>query len=321
MTRVGLLAKLPDGYFVEEAPRGVLAVHADVARELHEAGYGPESDGALRGADVAGRRPLLELVLGERRYLVRRFQHGGLLRAVTGRRFLDADRPFRELVLSDSLLRLGISTPRVVAARARSVGVGWELEVMTPRVEDAVDLGEALGRVRRGEVPVSARRRVLEALGDLVRRMHLHGLLHADLQPNNVLVHEADLTDQASGPPQLVLLDLDRSGFGEVGDAERRAQLERLYRHVARVEARHGACLSRADYLRFLRGYDPEGSRWKDDWRAVRARHQLGRGLHGVGHLLERVLAGPRDERRHARVTPPEGGAGGRGTPGPTGSP
>ena len=321
MSRPGLLAKLPDGYFVEEAPRGVLAVHADVARALHEAGYGPESDGALRGADVAGRRPLYELVLGDRRYLVRRFQHGGLLRAVTGRRYLDAERPFRELVLSDSLLRLGIPTPRVVAARARSMGFGWELEVMTPRVEGAIDLGEVLGRVRRGEVPAGARRRVLEALGDLVRRAHLHGLLHADLQPNNVLVAEADLGPDADGPPHLVLLDLDRSGFGEVTDAERRVQLERLYRHVARVEARHGACLSHADHARFLRGYDPERARWKDDWRAVRARHQLGRGLHGVGHVLERLLAGARDERRHALVTPPVDGAGGRGTPGPTGSP
>jgi tRNA A-37 threonylcarbamoyl transferase component Bud32 len=314
----GFLAALPDGYFVEEAPRGVLAVHADVARQLHEAGYGPESDGAMWGADVAGRRPLYELRLGSQRYLVRRFQHGGLMRALTGRRYLDPDRPFRELVLSDSLLRLGIPTPRVVAARARSVGVGWELEVMTPRVEDAVDLGEVLGRARRGEVSTRARRRVLEAFGDLVRRLHLHGLLHADLQPNNVLVGEADLTEKAVGPPALHLLDLDRSGFGEVSSAERRSQIERLYRHVARVEGRHGTCLSRIDYARVFRGYDPERGRWKGDWRAVRARHALGRGLHGLGHMLERVLAGPRDERRHAAVTPRAPRADGPGTSGPT---
>ena len=94
-----LLVSLPDGYFVEEAPHGVLAVHADVARSLHEAGYGPESDCALERAELVGRAPLFEVRLGEARYLVRRFRHGGLLRRLTGRRFLDAERPFRELVL------------------------------------------------------------------------------------------------------------------------------------------------------------------------------------------------------------------------------
>jgi 3-deoxy-D-manno-octulosonic acid kinase len=292
-----LLAELPDGYFVEEAPRGVLVVHADVARELHEAGYGPESDGAQVAANMVGRAPLLELRLKDERLVVRRFRHGGLLRRLTGRRFLDAERPFRELILSDALLRLGIPTARVVAARARSVGLGWELEVLTRRVEGAQDLGKVLGRLRAGEVDERPRRRILEAFGDLVRRMHLHGCLHADLQPNNVLLKPGALE---GGPVELLLIDLDRSGFASIGNAERRAQLERLWRHVARTEARHGACLRRTDLARFMRGYDPERSRWKGDWRAVRGRHILGLGVHGLGHALERVLAGTRDESRHA---------------------
>lgn len=305
MSLAGLLARLPDGYFVEEAPRGMLAVHADVARPLHEAGYGPEADGDLRPADVRGRAPLLELELGGARYLVRRFRHGGLLRRLTGRRFLDAERPFRELILSDSLLRLGILTPRVVAARARSAGLGWELEVMTRRVEHALDLGTVLGRARRGEVPAAVLGRLCVSLGDLVRRLHLHGVLHADLQPNNVLVREADLAPDAAGAAELVLLDLDRSRFARVGEAERRAQLERLYRHVAVAEDRHGAVLSRADHARFLRGYDPERGRWKADWKAVRARYAALRGVHALGRLAERVLAGSRDESRHRLVTTP----------------
>ncbi len=305
MAAGGLLTALPDGYFVEQAPRGVLVVHADVARALHEVGYGPEGDGDVHQADLVGRAPLYQLELSGTRYLVRRFRHGGLLRRLTGRRFLDSQRPFRELVLSDSLLRLGIATPRVVAARAQSAGFGWKLEVMTQRMEGAIDLGEVLGRVRRGEVEPRARRRVLEALGDLVRRLHLHGMLHADLQPNNILVREADLEPGVSGQPELFLLDLDRSGFAKVGNAERRSQLERLYRHVARAEARHGSCLTLADYARFLRGYDPERNRWKGDWRAVRTRYAFGRGVHGFGRLLERLLGGTRDESRHRAVSPP----------------
>ncbi len=320
MTFPGPVAALPDGYFVEEAPRGTLALHVDVAEALHRVGYGPESDGPLQPADVAGRRPLWELSLEGRRYLVRRYQHGGLLRSLTGGRYLDWERPFRELCLSDTLLRCGILTPRVVAARARAVGPLWELEVMTPRIEGAIDLGEALGRLRRGEIAQRPRRRILEAFGDLVRRMHLHDLLHADLQPNNILVAEEDLEPDACGPPTLHLLDLDRSVLGEVRSHERRTQLERLYRHVARMEARYGACLSHADLARFFRGYDPERSSWKADWRAVKTRHALGKSIHGLGHLLERLLASPRDERRHGTLTPQVGRADARDRPGPTAS-
>lgn len=293
MSTLPILDELPGGYFVEESPRGVLAVHADAARTLHECGYGPESDGALVPSELAGRAPLFELAGSDGGFLVRRFQHGGLLRWATGHRFLDAERPFRELVLSDSLRRVGVRTPLVVAARARSVGVGWSLDVMTRRVPGTTDLGWVLGSARRGEIPVARVRAILVALGELVRTLHRHGYVHADLQPNNVLVGRGALEGEA---PELWLLDLDRSFFvPELSDAERRANLRRLYRHVARREEQHGRFLHRTDYARFFRGYETDRPRWKADWRAVAARHSRGLTLHRLGWLLERAFA----RRRH----------------------
>lgn len=296
MSTLPVLDELPGGYFIEESPAGILVVHGDVARTLHEGGYGPESDGDLAASPLQGRAPLYELRAGDDTFLVRRFSHGGIMRRVTGRRFLDAERPFRELILSDSLLRVGIRTPRVLAARARSVGLGWQLEVMTRHVQDTTDLGWILGRARRGELPRGVTRALVTALGDLVRRLHLHGYVHADLQPNNVLVNRTALEGAA---PELWLLDLDRSFFvRELSNTDRRVNLRRLYRHVARREHQYGATLRRTDYARFFRGYDPEGARWKEDWRAVRVGHALGHGLHRLGWLLERLLAGRRVDPR-----------------------
>ena len=48
-----ILDDLPSGYFVDESPRGVLALHVDVAQALHGVGYGPEHDGQLRLADIS----------------------------------------------------------------------------------------------------------------------------------------------------------------------------------------------------------------------------------------------------------------------------
>jgi len=304
MATLPVTEELPDGYFVEESPHGILALHGDVSRTLHELGYGPESDGELSDSELAGRRPLLELRLDGQVFLVRRFSHGGLLRWLTGKRFLDAERPFRELILSDSLLRVGIRTPRVLAARARSIGLGWQLEVLTRRVDDSLDLGYVLGLARKGELTPAVRASILQALGDLVRRLHLHGCLHADLQPNNVLINSKALEGET---PVLWVLDLDRSYFVEhLKDADRRANLRRLYRHVARREEQHGRALRRHDYLRFMRGYDPDGSRWKEDWRAVSSRHVLGLSLHRAGWLLERLLGGKRpDPRSHGDLVYP----------------
>lgn len=300
MSSLAVLEDLPSGYFVEETPRGILAVHADSARALHEAGYGPDQDGDLVVSELAGRRPLYQFgptaPSAAKSFLVRRFSHGGLLRWLTGNRFLSADRPFRELILSDALLRAGIQTPRVVAARAFRDRGGWQLDVMTCRVEESIDLGWVLGAMRRGEIPVPARNRIMEGVGSLVRELHLHGCPHADLQPGNILVNLSALENEM---PSYWIIDLDRtSRRPELSEAERQSNLARLYRHVARRDEQHGPSLSRGDAARFFRGYDPDGESWRNDWRAVRERYVAGLSWHRMGWLLEKVFGGRRPDPR-----------------------
>lgn len=298
MPTPAVLQELPDGYFVEESPRGILVLHADVAQTLHEAGFGPESDGSLGVSELFGRKPLFEIQAGGESFVVRRFSHGGLMRWLTRDRFLDVERPFRELILSDSLRRVGIATPQVVAARARMRRAGgWQLEVMTRRLERTVDLGLVFAKCQRGEVRRDVRVRLLVAVGDFVRRLHAHGCLHADLSPNNLLVSEETLE---GAEPEIWVLDLDGSQFTtRLTERERRANLRRLYRHVSRREAERGLALTATDYLRFFKGYDLDRNRWKADWNAILARHALGKGFHGAGWALERLFSrtvDPRDE-------------------------
>jgi 3-deoxy-D-manno-octulosonic acid kinase len=300
MSSLAVLEDLPSGYFVEETPRGILAVHADSARALHEVGYGPDQDGDLVASELTGRRPLYQFgpaaPVEARDFLVRRFSHGGLLRWLTGNRFLNADRPFRELILADALLRVGIQTPRVVAARALKDRGGWQLDVMTRRVEKSIDLGWVLGAMRRGEVPAPARHKMMERLGSLVRELHLHGCPHADLQPGNILVNLSALQNE---PPSYWIIDLDRSSRrSELSESERQTNLARLYRHVARRDEQHGPSLSRSDAVRFFRGYDPDGESWRRDWRAVRERHVTGLTWHRMGWLLEKLFGGRRPDPR-----------------------
>ena len=301
MSDLPVLAELPSAYVIRSSAGGVCALHASVAEGLTVLGYGPESDGPLQATDLAGRRRLHELWLDGERLVVRRFSHGGLLRWLTGTRFLDAERPFREILLAERLRAAGLPTPVVVAARARRrVGAGWSLEVVTRRVEGSIDLGRALaGEV--GPLGPRQRTRVLGAAGALVRRMHGAGFFHADLTPRNLLVARADL---ATGPEhagwvgeegvRLWILDLDRSGFrAELEPRERRRNLRRLFRHVARLVSEGHLELERGDFMRFARGYEPRRAERKQLWKRVRRGHARRRAVHAPGWALERRFGGP----------------------------
>ena len=301
-----MLDDLPPGYFVEESPHGFLALHISVADVFHKLGYGPEQDGPVVESDLAGRVALGELRAGGERFVVRRFGHGGLLRWFTRVRFSDPERPFRELIVSNALQRSGVRTPQVVAARARRMPVwGWQLELITRRVEESLDLGEALERMRVGSLSASARSALFRATGALLRELHGMGLLHADLNPRNLLVEEESLLE---AQPELWVLDLDRSAFVErLSDRERRDNLRRLLRAVLRRESRGEPFLRLGDFARFFAGYDPDGERMKQDWRSVLADHKLSKVVHGAGWIVERLLRdGPERRDGRAQVQKPD---------------
>lgn len=282
-----VLAELPPTYQVESTPRGVCALHRSTAGALLAAGYGPELDAPLSEADVAGRRRLFELEIAGERFLVRRFTHGGLLRWLTGARFLDAERPFREIVLSERLRAAGLPTPSIAAARARRLGgAGWSLEVVTRRIEGSIDLGRALAG-EAGPLGPAHATRILAGAGRLVREMHEAGFFHADLTPRNLLLER--VAQEAERAPRYWILDLDRSEFRTpLGEAERLRNLRRLYRHVTRLSSEGHLALSRGDYLRFLRGYEPGRAVRKDLWRRIRRDHDRRRAVHAPGWALER---------------------------------
>ncbi|MFT7669308.1 MAG: tRNA A-37 threonylcarbamoyl transferase component Bud32 [Planctomycetota bacterium] len=281
-----VLSELPSGYFIDESPRGILALHSEVARAVHETGYGPEHDGSLERSELSGRRPLFELTAGGERFVVRRFSHGGLMRWITGERYLDPERPFRELILSSYLRKAGILTPQVIAARAQpAFGVGWYLDLISRRVENALDLGFVLGLARAGKLDRDVKRSLLRATGSLVRRLHQHGCIHADLTPANMLV----ATDVLEGAPaKLWVIDLDQSVLREKPtSAEVMHNLRRLFRYVIRREKRHGRALSRTDFQRFVKAYEPEKERRRSIVRTIAAAHRRSRLIHSLGWFLE----------------------------------
>ena len=282
--------ELPAGYRWVQGGRGLMAVWGEAEEGLRSEGFGPDSDGSMALSDAVGRRALGALNTSGGAYLVRRFSHGGLLRWLSGARFSDPRRPFEELSLSSALAGAGVRTPHVIAARAQRVGIWWELALVTERVEGTTDLGRWLAETRRGARTRAGLDRVLRAAGALVRELHEVGFWHADLQPNNILVEEPLRYEQE---PALWVVDLDRSIYGApLAPADRLANLARLVRFVERRERERGACLTRADRMRFLRGYEPNRGLRKELWASLSSKAQEAGG-HGLGWKLERAFGGP----------------------------
>ncbi len=288
MGALPILAELPSGFLVVEDARGVCARRADLAEAFEAGGFGLDAGRELSKSDLYGRRELRELSVGDRRFVVRRYFHGGLLRWLTGERFRDPERPFRELVLAAELANRGFRTPAVVAARALSAGAGaWYLDVVSARVERSRDLGRVLAADLRGEVELAVRRRLFAAVGALIARLHAHGFVHADLTPRNLLASD----DEPASEPWV--LDLDRSTFVSELDRERAADnLRRLHRHVVRLATEGRARLLRTDLARFAKAYAPARAERRLLVRAILAGHRRSRGLHTTGWFLERHLGG-----------------------------
>ncbi|HUR29305.1 MAG TPA: lipopolysaccharide kinase InaA family protein [Planctomycetota bacterium] len=296
MTDWSELEHLPRDVIARRTARSVYAVRSDLAAAFEAAGYDADSAVELPRSDLAGRTALGELFVGAERFVVRRFTHGGLLRWLTGRRYLDPLRPFRELILARRLAESGIRVPEVVAARARRRSGAWELELVSRRLEDSLDLGTLLVRGARGTVSSRLESNCAHSFGELARRLHELGFLHADLTPRNVLV-ECRTLEHAS--PALWIVDLDGSRFVRDLGAERRAEnLARLWRHVARM--RREGLVPRAARLaaNFLSSYEPRRAERHALAAKIVELQRRSSGWHVAADVLERGVGARRSQPR-----------------------
>lgn len=133
---------------------------------------------------------------------------------------------------------------------ARAAGVPVPVVYDTDRADGTILLEPVAGRTLREQLeadaaPMAAGR--LRRLGELVRRLHDHGLAHGDPTASNVLVPDA------ADPASLVLIDFGLGAFSE--DAEDRAvDLHLLEEALEATDARAAAL-----FAAFLQGYGGGG--------------------------------------------------------------
>ncbi len=207
------------------------------------------------GAETIRGRGTIYVVPGpdDKRWLIRRLTHGGLLAPISGDRFLRVGRPrpFNELRLSWQLRELGLATPRVHAAVVYLFGPFYRGEVARQHVARAVDLAALL--FAEPDRPRSERQAALAAAGRLLGKLHRVGLLHPDLNLRNVLIEAAD------GAPRAYILDLEKCRSVErLTAGQRRRMLGRLRRSARRFEEKGGGAIDPSEWEAFESAYAGE---------------------------------------------------------------
>ena len=171
---------------------------------------------------AGGRSTVVFLRDDARRWVLRHYRRGGAVARVLDDRYLytgaDRTRGFREWRLLRELAALGLPAPRPVAARYRRDGPFYRADLLTVELPSRTTLAQALV-----SDPLPTQR--WSDIGRCIGRFHAHGVRHADLNANNIVL----------GPAREVyLLDFDRGRIVARGAWED-AVLARLERSLVKV--------------------------------------------------------------------------------------
>jgi len=180
--------------------------------------------------------------------LVRTYRHGGLLGRSTGEVFFTwPARPFRELAVTEKIRQRGVPTLNIRAAVVERLwGPFYRGWLVTRELRGAQDLWTAL----RNDINHQTGRLLLRAVAGGVRRMHLEGIYHADLNLKNILIrHE-------NGGIGVYLIDFDKARLypQKVSSLQTRRNLRRLLRSVRKLDPKRQYC-SEEDWTAFVEFY------------------------------------------------------------------
>lgn len=194
-------------------------------------------------AATAGRGAVSLIEADSRQLVLRHYRRGGLMARVSVDRYwwkgAQSARSFCEWHLLYLMRRYGLPVPTPIAAGYRRAGFGYTADLLMEGIPGARSLAV---RLQAAPLPIAH----WVAVGRCIRRFHVAGVFHADLNAHNVLF---------DGEDQVWVIDFDRAMLRAPG-LWSDANLARLYRSLEKVAADVPAAhFTDADWASLLDGY------------------------------------------------------------------
>ena len=207
-----------------------------------DAKYWASKDAIIGFAEGRGTTFFVQLA-GEE-YVLRHYLRGGFIARLSLDRYVWAGlrytRAWREWYLLAQLYANKLPVPQPVAAQVVCQGFTYSADIMTRRIPHAAPLAEILEHHA-----VSGH--TWQEVGRVIRRFHLHGVWHADLNANNVLI---------DAETQVYLIDFDRGRLRRSSTYWQQANLARLKRSLLKLQAkRENFYFAETDWQFLLEAY------------------------------------------------------------------
>lgn len=223
----------------------ILSQKVALSRKMEEGELFPGVS-LLKGRNII---PCIPIRGSNERMIVKHYEHGGLFRKITRDIFLGNSRPFRELAVLEVASQKGIPVPEVLAARVdRIFGPFYKGEIVYKEIPDSANLLEYLKRLNERPMGerISLKRKIINSLAQAIKKMHISGIYHADLNVKNVLIQNRREV------PRIYLVDFDCSKIRK--NLPLRVRIKNLARFNRSCE-KWKAPLTATDKLRFFLSY------------------------------------------------------------------
>lgn len=223
----------------------ILSQKVALSRKMEEGELFPGVS-LLKGRNII---PCIPIRGSNERMIVKHYEHGGLFRKITRDLFLGNSRPFRELAVLEVASQKGIPVPEVLAARVdRIFGPFYKGEIVYKEIPDSANLLEYLKRLNERPMGerISLKRKIINSLAQAIKKMHISGIYHADLNVKNVLIQNR------GEAPRIYLVDFDCSKIRK--NLPLRVRIKNLARFNRSCE-KWKAPLTATDKLRFFLSY------------------------------------------------------------------
>lgn len=173
---------------------------------------------------TGGRGASYKIVIDEQPLVLRHYLRGGMVAALLHDRYLwtglTGSRPFREQAVINHALQHQLPVPGVAAFMLQKSGLFYRAAIISHFIPNQGTLASLL-------YSQSLNDENWQQIGRLIRRMHLSGIEHVDLNANNILVDEA---------LDFHLIDFDKANIKKSIAGWAADNLQRLLRSLNKIQ-------------------------------------------------------------------------------------